>query len=71
MKIEDNPAVPRPRTVYPKSVNIGDLLRAGKLVRPPVLTSLTLESFDFEEYEWNKTVKIEETKFDSDAFRDA
>ena len=63
------------KTVYPKSVSIGDLLRVGKLVRPPQLTTLTLEMFDVEKCEWTKThltlsVEIEENKFDSGAFRD-
>ncbi|CAB4028783.1 transient receptor potential cation channel subfamily M member 6-like, partial [Paramuricea clavata] len=74
-----HPETPSPklaRTVYPKSVSIGDLLRAGKLVRPPQLTTLSLEMFDVEKCEWIKTpltlsVEIEETKFDSGAFRDA
>ncbi|CAB4040642.1 transient receptor potential cation channel subfamily M member 6-like, partial [Paramuricea clavata] len=68
-----HPETPSPklaRTVYPKSVSIGDLLRAGKLVRPPQLTTLSLEMFDVEKCEWIKTpltlsVEIEETKFDS------
>ena len=36
-----HPETPSPklaRTVYPTSVSTGDLLRAGKLVRPPQLT---------------------------------
>ena len=62
-------------TKYPKSVSIGDLLRAGKIFWPPQKKSLSLEMFDVENCEWVKSsvlsVEIEETKFDSGTFRDA
>ena len=64
-----------PQTKYPKSVSIADLLRAGKLARPPQKKALNLEMFDVENCKWVKysvlSVEIEETKFDSGAFRDA
>ena len=64
-----------PQTKDPKSVSIGDLLRAGKLVRPPQKKAQNLEMFDVENCKWVKSsvlsVEIEETKFDSGAFRDA
>lgn len=56
-------------------MSIGDLLRAGKLVRPPLKKDLSVEMFDVENCKWVKcsvlSVEIEETKFDSGAFRDA
>ena len=64
-------------TVFPKSVSITDLLKAGKLVKPPAtnMTVLDLESFDVTEMKWVKsgslTLEIEETRFSHGAFRDA
>lgn len=42
--------------VFPKSVTITDLLKAGKLVKPPAtnITVLDLESFDVAEIKWVK-----------------
>ena len=64
-----------PQTKYPKSLSIVDILRAGKLVPPPLKKAWSLEMFDVENCKWVKSsvlsVEIEETKFDSDAFRDA
>lgn len=41
-------------TVFPKSVSVTDLLKAGKLVKPPAtnITMLDLESFDVTETKW-------------------
>ena len=41
-------------TVFPKSVSVTDLLKAGKLVKPPAtnMTALDLESFDVTEMKW-------------------
>ena len=64
-------------TVFPKSVSITDLLKAGKLVKPPAtnMTVLDLKSFDVTEMKWVKsdslTLEIEETRFSHGAFRDA
>ena len=64
-------------TVFPKSVSITDLLKAGKLVKPPAtnMTVLDLESFDVREMKWVKSgsfkLEIEETRFSHGAFRDA
>ena len=64
-----------PQTKYPKSLSIGHILRAGKLVLPPLKKALSLEMFDVENCKWVKSsvlsVEIEKTKFDSDDFRDA
>ena len=63
--------------VFPKSVSINDLLKAGKLVKPPAtnITALDLESFDVAEMKWFKcgslTLEIEEARFAHEAFRDA
>ena len=66
----DSTAATAAQTKYPKSVSIGDLLHAGKLVRPPQRKSLNLEMFDVEKCKWVKSlvlsVEIEETKFDRD-----
>ena len=71
----DSTNVTPSQTKYPKSVSIGDLLHAGKLVRPPQKKALNLEMFDVENCKWVKSsvlsVEIEETKFDSGTFRDA
>ena len=64
-------------TVFPKSVSVTDLLKAGKLVKPPAtsMTALDLESFDVTEMKWVRsgslTLEIEETRFSHGAFRDA
>ena len=63
--------------VFPKSVSVIDLLKAGKLVKPPAtnVTALNLESFDVAEMKWIKcgslTLEIEETRSAHGAFRDA
>ena len=64
-------------TVFPKSVSVTDLLKAGKLVKPPAtnMTALDLESFDVTEMKWVRsgslTLEMEETRFSHGAFRDA
>ena len=64
-------------TVFPKSVSVTDLLKAGKLVKPPAtnITVLDLESFDVTETKWVQsgllTLEIEETQFSHGAFGDA
>lgn len=64
-------------TRYPASISIGDLLQAGKLVKPKPkeVVVLQLEQFDVKTREWqhkgNLELAIESTKFDSGAFRDA
>ena len=64
-------------TVFPKSVSVTDLQKAGKLVKPPAtnMTVLDLESFDVTETEWVQsgllTLEIEETQFSHGAFGDA
>ena len=64
-------------TVFPKSVSVTDLLKAGKLVKPQAtnMTVLDLESFDVTEMKWVRsgslTLEIEETRFSHVAFRDA
>ena len=64
-----------PNTVYPKSVSIAHLLRAGKLVKPPKTTALQLELFDVEKCKWMNVATldfmIEDEPFSSGAFRDA
>ncbi|KAK3701242.1 hypothetical protein QZH41_003204 [Actinostola sp. cb2023] len=66
-------AVSRPMTVYPKSVSIADLMRAGKLVKPPEATILKLGYFDVESGKWvtipQLEVEIEQKHFASGAFR--
>lgn len=63
--------------VFPKSVSITDLLKAGKLVKPLAtnITVLDLESFDVAEMKWAKsgslTLEIEETRFAHGVLRDA
>ena len=64
-------------TVFPKSVSVTDLLKAGKLVKPPAtnMTALDLENFDVTEMKWVRSgslkLEIEETGFSHGAFRDA
>ena len=64
-----------PNTVYPKSVSIAHLLRAGKLVKAPKTTSLQLELFDVDKCKWMSGATldfmIEDEPFSSGAFRDA
>lgn len=64
-----------PRTVYPKSISIGDLMKAGKLVKPPQVAILKLEIFNVESCKWidipSIEVEVEKTAFASGAFRDA
>ena len=64
-----------PNRVYPKSVSIAHLLRAGKLVKPLKTTALQLELFDVEKCKWMKgatlDIMIEDEPFSSGAFRDA
>ena len=62
--------------VFPKSVSVTDLLKAGKLVKPPAtnMTALYLESFDVTEMKrvrsGSLTLEIEERRFSHGAFRD-
>jgi len=60
-------------TVFPKSVSISELLKAGKLVKPEKITVLELESFDVKNRKWNREgsikLEIEGNKFSSGAFR--
>ena len=62
--------------VFPKSVSVTDLLKAGKLVKPPAtnMTALDLESFDVTEMKrvrsGSLTLEIEERRFSHGAFRD-
>ena len=71
------PALQLQSMVFPKSVSVTDLLKAGKLVKPPATnrTVLDLESFDVTEMKWVRsgllTLEIEETRFSHGAFRDA
>lgn len=64
-----------PNTVYPKSVSITHLLRAGKLVKEPKTTSLQVELFDVDKCKWMRGATldfmIEDEPFSSGAFRDA
>lgn len=64
-----------PNTVYPKSVSITHLLRAGKLVKEPKTTSLQVELFDVDKCKWMSGATldfmIEDEPFLSGAFRDA
>ena len=61
--------------VFPKSMSVTDLLKAGKLVKPQAanITVLDLESFDVAEMKWVKsgslTLEIE-TRLAHGAFRD-
>ena len=63
--------------VFPKLVSVTDLLKAGKLIKPPAtnVTALDLESVDIAEMKWVKcgslSLEIEETRFAHAAFRDA
>ena len=69
-----NVSVP-PLTAFPKSVSIGDLLKAGKLVKPQKTVALDLELFDLGKSVWLKTyspqMHIQAEKFASGGFRDA
>ncbi|PFX27067.1 hypothetical protein AWC38_SpisGene8283 [Stylophora pistillata] len=59
------------------AVSVTELLKAGKLVKPPAtnITVLDLENFDVAEMNWVKsgslTLDIEERRFAHGAFRDA
>ena len=63
-----------PNTVYPKSVSIAHLLKAGKLVKAPKTTSLRLELFDVDKCKWMSGATldfmIEDEPFSSGPFRD-
>jgi hypothetical protein len=64
-------------TVYPASVSIDALLKAGKLAKPQQRNKVTftLEAFDIESREWTEVMEeelfVETKKFASGAFRDA
>lgn len=64
-----------PATVFPKSVSIGDLLKAGKLIKPPKTSTFNLELFDVYKCQWVNastiTLRVNDEKFASGAFRDA
>ena len=63
--------------VYPKSISIDELMKAGKLVKPKPVTKVTLEIEEFcmGSRQWqlgqNITVMLEDEKFSSGGFRDA
>ncbi len=63
--------------VYPKSISIDELMKAGKLVKPKPKTKVTLEIEEFcmESRQWqlgqNITVMPEDEKFSSGGLRDA
>lgn len=65
----------QPKTVYPKSISLENLLRAGKLVKPPEITTLKVEAFDVGNAKWvampTIEVEIEQKSFAGGAFRDA
>lgn len=64
-------------TVFPASVSIGALLKAGKLVKPKDKNrvTLTFEEFDVVTQKWRDAVEVvcnvEKEKFSSGGFRDA
>jgi hypothetical protein len=64
-------------TRFPSSISIGELLQAGKLIKPKPKKQvvLQLEQFDVKTCEWyhkaNLELALESTKFDSGAFRNA
>ena len=63
-------------TVYPKSLSISDLMKAGKLVKPPKTAVLRLEFFDVQRCCWSTssasmTLEIDKKPFASGSFRDA
>lgn len=65
-----------PKTVFPKSISVTDLLKAGKLVKPPKKTLLYLEYFDVKRSSWQKVtssieLEIQPERFAWGAFRDA
>ena len=64
-----------PATVFPKSVSIGDLLMAGKLVKPQKAYTFNLEHFDVHKCLWVNAssikLQVDDEKFASGAFRDA
>ena len=68
---------PTMETKFAASVSIADLLKAGKLVKPPNKNKvkLTFEKFDVQDQEWQEVMEqdvvIETQKFSSGAFRDA
>ena len=68
---------PTLETKFPASVSIADLLKAGKLVKPPKKNKvkLTFEKFDVQNQEWQEVMEqdvvIETQMFSSGAFRDA
>ena len=64
-------------TKFPASISIGELLKAGKLIKPKPKEQvvLQLEQFDVKTSEWHQMPKLElavqTTNFASGAFRDA
>ena len=58
---------PVPATALPKSVPVAALLQAGKLVKPPNVTkiSIELESYLVAGKKWNRSVKVELSKEDN------
>ena len=63
-------------TVYPKSVSISDLMKAGKLVKPPKTAVLHLEFLDVQNCCWSInsgsiTLETEDKAFASGRFREA
>ena len=66
-----------PESTFPKSVSIGDILKARKLVKPPDTreVKLTLETFGVSESSWiksgTKIYSMEKSKFSEGGFREA
>ncbi len=58
---------PVPATAFPKSVSVAALLQAGKLVKPPNVTkiSIELESYLVAAKKWDRSVKVELSKEDN------
>lgn len=68
---------PEGTTIYPSSISIASLLKAGKLVKPREKNKVTLalENFDVSTQQWVEVAAeefaIDTQKFSSGAFRDA
>lgn len=70
-------AKPSVQVAYPASISIGELLKAGRLIKPKARTQLTfdIEKFNIRKRQWeppkNVTLMVEDVKFASGGFRDA
>ena len=64
-----------PKSTYAKSLSIGDLLKAGQLIKKSQSKKLSLEYFDLESAEWKLfkeiSLNIQPESFASGAFRNA